>query len=85
MYLGPNVPHAYLTGDCVECMANRKTDILVQNHCFLVSVVLVCISVSKSIKLSAFNKVYLSVGLSALYNFFISSKVNRLWFAVTTL
>jgi len=22
MYLGPNVPHAYLSGDCVECMAN---------------------------------------------------------------
>ena len=22
MYLGPNVPHAYLAGDCVECMAN---------------------------------------------------------------
>ncbi|XP_023326981.1 mannose-6-phosphate isomerase [Eurytemora carolleeae] len=22
MYLGPNVPHAYLSGDCIECMAN---------------------------------------------------------------
>lgn len=22
MFLGPNVPHAYLAGDCVECMAN---------------------------------------------------------------
>jgi len=22
MYLGPNVPHAYLDGDCIECMAN---------------------------------------------------------------
>merc|ERR550525_94848 len=22
MFLGPNVPHAYLSGDCVECMAN---------------------------------------------------------------
>jgi len=22
MFLGPNVPHAYLQGDCVECMAN---------------------------------------------------------------
>ena len=21
MFLGPNVPHAYLSGDCVECMA----------------------------------------------------------------
>ena len=34
MYLGPNVPHAYLSGDCVECMANRKTDILFQNQWF---------------------------------------------------
>jgi mannose-6-phosphate isomerase len=23
MYLGPNVPHAYLAGDCIECMAIR--------------------------------------------------------------
>lgn len=22
MFLGPNVPHAYLAGDCIECMAN---------------------------------------------------------------
>lgn len=22
MFLGPNVPHAYLSGDCIECMAN---------------------------------------------------------------
>jgi len=22
MFLGPNIPHAYLAGDCVECMAN---------------------------------------------------------------
>lgn len=22
IYLGPNEPHAYISGDCVECMAN---------------------------------------------------------------
>ena len=21
MFLGPNLPHAYLSGDCIECMA----------------------------------------------------------------
>ena len=35
MYLGPNIPHAYIAGDCIECMANRDLSSVTNIYLFL--------------------------------------------------